>query len=454
MDILIKQAARKPSLSIFLTALVAFMGLQYKAAILNYTTRFVDFTEHMLYNGVTLFPIADNLQPYPDYMIANTFLMYLASLPFGRISILSMGLPYCISAALILVFIYKLGALHDKKWGLYGALFSLFTWAFLDSVSSLALDVYPALFTVICFYLAYSADLKQDRSRLALMFLGLALGFVFRGPIGLIGPAIVVACYYLLSRQWRTLFLFSLLSGLMFIVAVALLVWAAHLQGGKAFVQEVLMMQGLDRIAGNHSPRYYFYFTGGLLTYGVTAFFALTVIARKYKTFFHSPRQAETDMLLYLSAWILALLAFFTIPDSKKTRYILSITPAISLLAAYIFIDKSKVFLGAKNLMLRFCLRLPFAGPVLVLIVFIYNLYAEVPLQPNLTGIFISFIILAATGYFISRRYSEHPHRELIILSFGVVAFLSLDAFFFNPITYHLELADEPTPKFLPYWFW
>ncbi|WP_256350372.1 ArnT family glycosyltransferase [Pseudomonas gingeri] len=451
---LTRQIAERPCLGIFFTTLIIFMGLQYKAAILNYTTRFVDFADYMLHHGVTLFPIAEDLKPYPDYTIANTFLIYLASLPFGRISILSMGLPYCISAALTLVFIYKLGALHERKWGLYGVLFSLFTWAFLDGVNSLALDVYPALFTVICFYLAYSADLKKDPSRLFFVFVGLALGFMFRGPIGLIGPAIVVASYYLLSRQWRRFFLFSLISGLIFISGAALLAWAAYLQGGTAFMQDVLMMQGLERFASNHSPRYYFYFTGGLLVYGVTAFFALIVIVKKHRQFFCAPRQFDNGMLLYLSAWLLALLILFTIPNSKKSRYILSITPAISLLAAYIFVDKSGVFLRAKNWLLRFCLGLPAVGLGLAFLVLIYNAYATTPLQPNYPGILGSFVALTAVRYTLIKYWSGHPHRELITLSFGVGAFLLLDAFFFNPITYHLELANEPTPRFLPYWFW
>ncbi|WP_051070750.1 ArnT family glycosyltransferase [Pseudomonas asplenii] len=454
MDAFAGRVAKKPCLSIFLLALIVFMGLQYKPAILNYTTRFVDFAEYMLYHGVTLFPIADDLKPYPDYTVANTVLMYLVSLPFGRVSVLSMGLPYCITASLIVVFIYKLGALHERKWGLHGALFSLLTWSFLDSVNSLALDVYPALFTVICFYLVYRADMKQDRSRQPLVYLALALGFAFRGPIGLIGPSIVVGCYYLLSRQWRALIVFSLLSGLIFAAGVALLSWAAYVQGGMDFLREVLMMQGLDRFASDHAPRYYFYFTGGLLTYGITVFFALQVIARRYKQFFRAPQKTDIALLFHLSAWFIGLIVFFTFPNSKKARYILSITPAISLLAAYIFVDKSGLFEGAKNGFLRFCLRLPLIGLGLVAFVFIYNFFTAHPLLPNYVGVLASLMLLVIARHMIGKNCADHRHRELIILLFGVTTFLALDAFFFNSITYHLELANEPTPKFLPYWFW
>nr|WP_256588590.1 glycosyltransferase family 39 protein [Pseudomonas sp. HMWF021] len=445
---------RNPCLSIFFMTLAVFMVLQYKPAVLNYTTRFVDFAEYMLLNGVTLFPIADNLQPYPDYTVFNTLLVYLVSLPFGRVSILSMGLPSCVAASLMLVFIYRLGALHSRSWGAYGVLFSLLTWAFLDGVNSLALDIYPALFTVMCFYVAYSAEMKKAPRRLAFLFVGLALGFAFRGPIGLIGPASVVGAYYLLSRQWRMLLVFSLLSGLILAAGIVLLAWAAYLQGGQAFVDEVLNMQGIGRFGSDHAPRYYFYFSAGLFTYGITVFYAINVILKKYKLFFSSTRHKDIDLLLYLSVWLLVLLVLFSLPSSKKARYILAITPAISLLAAYLFVSKETAFVRAKNGLLNICLNLPILGLGMLASVFVYNNFAEVPLQPNYLG--AGFGLLALLTFYHAKReyFAEHPYREFMTLSFGAGAFLILDMFFFNPITYHLELMFEPTPKFLPYWFW
>lgn len=229
MNGLTGKVANRPEWSIFFASLLALMLLQYKPAVLNYTTRFVDFTQYMLHHGITLFPIADDLQPYPDYTIANTLLEYLASLPFGRVSILSMGLPLCMAASLILVLVYKLGALHDRRWGLYAVLFALFSWAFVDGVTYYALDVYPALVTLLCFYLVYSADVRASRPCLHWVLLALAVGFVFRGPVGLIGPTVVVASYYALSQQWRRLLTLLLAAGAILALGIALLVWAAWL---------------------------------------------------------------------------------------------------------------------------------------------------------------------------------------------------------------------------------
>ncbi len=454
MKVLKEMALKKPCSFIFILTFFVFAILQYKLAVLNYTTRFVDFAQNMLEHGVTLFPIADNLQPYPDYTVINTLLVYLVSLPFGRVSVLSMGLPFCVAAALMLVFVYKLGALHEKKWGAYGVVFTLFTWSFLDGVNSLALDIYPALVTVVCFYLAYSGEVYKQRFRLPLVLAGLALGFAFRGPIGLIGPACVVASYYFLSKQWRMLVVFCLLAGLVLATGVAVLAWAAYVQGGEAFLHEVLTMQGLGRFSSDHSPRYYFYFSTGLLTYGVTVLIALNVIVKKGKCFFERSPHPSTNMLLYLSGWLLVVIALFTIPSSKKARYILSITPAISLLAAYIFVDRSHLFASTRDKLLRFCLNLPVVGLGMLLLVFIHGLYAATPLRPNYLGASVGLIALVAVRPWMVRRFSVHPHREFVIVSFGAAAFLIMDMFFFNSITYHLELANEPTPKFLPYWFW
>lgn len=454
MNTLLKYCIKKPQLSIFFITLFIFIGLQYKSAITNYTTRFVEFADYMLHHGITLFPIASDLQPYPDYTSANTFLIYLFSLPFGQLSITSMGLPYCITAALTLVFIYKLGALHEKKWGLYGVLFALFTWIFLDSVNFLALDVYPTLTTIICFYIAYSADLKKDYRYLVFLFIGLLLGFIFRGPIGLVSPAIVVSSYYLFNKNWKAFSLFALSSSVLLIICIGLLAWTAYLQGGTAFMQEVLVMQGLGRVINDHSPRYYFYFSAGLATYSITIIFALIVIIKNYKNFLKNTKSSETHLLFHLTIWLFVLLLFFTIPYTKKARYILPITPAIALLAAYIFVDRSNLFIKTKKHLLQFCLMLPMIGLSLVALTLIYNQYTTELLLPNYPASFISLTIFTIMRFVIKKYYANNSHYELIVMLFGVTTFLCLDAFVFNSITYHLELAKEDTPKFLPYWLW
>ena len=159
-------------------------------------------------------------------------------------------------------------------------------------------------------------------------------------------------------------------------------------------------------------------------------------------------------MLLYLTDWLLVVILLFTIPSSKKARYILSITPAIFLLVAYIFVDCSQHFAGIRDKLLKFCFSLPAVGLGMLLLIFIYSLYAETPLRPNYFGVSVALVALVVVRPWMISYFYAHPHHEFVVFCFGAVEFIVLDMFFFNLITYQLELAKEPASKFLPYWIW
>jgi len=440
------------SVGLFAISLIAFMANQYKEGITNYITRFVDFSNYMLAHGMTLFPMMSAKEPFPDYTSASSGLVYLFSLPFGKLSVTSLGLPFCIAAALIVVFTYQIGALHDKKWGLFGALFTFLTWGFIQEIHFLALDVYSAFATTYCFYLVYASDILHKKIHLFFVPLGFIIGFLFRGPIGLITPALIVCCYYFFSKQWRMFFLFSVISGLLLTGCTALLGWAAYVQGGLPFMKEVLAMQGFGRIVNSHAPRLYFYFTLGILHYLFTIIFAFIVIFKKFKHIFSSEKDLKLKLLFHLCIWFIVIILFFTIPNTKKARYILSITPAISLIAAYLFIEKSTLFTKTIEKLRFICLKMPVFGFIIVLFVYIYNFYAIVHLQPYFRVTMIGCLVMMAVSRFIKSHYATSQNKDVMIMVFGAVAFLFLNTAIVYPINYHLELPGEPDPKFLQFW--
>ena len=67
------------------------MACQYTTTVIDYNARFVIFAQHALEQGLTYFPVI-NGRPYPDYPIGNTVLLYLTALPFGKISIFTIGI--------------------------------------------------------------------------------------------------------------------------------------------------------------------------------------------------------------------------------------------------------------------------------------------------------------------------------------------------------------------------
>ena len=443
----------KPALSIFFIGFIVLMLCQYSGGMVDYTARFPIFVENALHHGLTYFPMI-NGHAYPDYPIGNTFLIYLASLPFGKVSIFTVGVLYCLAASLTLVLIYKLGALHDKKWGLYAVLFALFTWKFIDAVHSLAMDVYPMLMTTFCFYLVYTAKIAQDNRRLWLLPLGLLGGLIMRGPIGFIIPAAVVFSFYLFNKEWRLLIVFSAFSFVLFIVGMALLLLAAYIQGGVSFMHDVVMAEGIGRLYGSSSVISRFYFSNGLLNYGFTVLFALAVIFKKRKEIFR-PLSQNMKFLLSLSVWFLVIIVMLTLVHDKKARYILSIVPAISLLAAYIFVDSSKLFRTARSILLKLCFYMPIIGLVGIATLLIYNYFAFTPLPVYFISAII-FLLFLFVGVVLIRRYFKyHAQYSVIIFVCGVLSFMMINLLLYDPIWSHLgHLSQNVNPIFLSYWPW
>ncbi len=460
----------KPGLFVFLISFAIFMLCQYKEGIIGYTTRFYYFVDYMRHYGFTYFPII-NGQPYPDYPIGNTFLLYLASLPFGKLSVVTIGLPYCIAASLILVLIYKLGALHNKKWGFYGVLFALFTFEYIDAVHLLALDVYVALSATFCFYLVYKAKLMGNKKATAnlpssrgltagsrfpafagndgerlhkaksyLLFIAMFSSLLIHGPIGLIIPAGVIFSFYLLDKNWRSLLVFSIYSSMLLIIGVLLLFAAAYLQGGVKFLHDVMAAQGIGRLYGNNGFRPYFYFSNGVANYAFTLFFALAVIIKKRHSIFN-PASQRDKFLSHLAIWFFMIIIALTLVHDKQASYILSIVPAISLLAAYIFVDET--FVRARKILLRLCLALPFIGLLGIIFILIYNHYASVDWHGYFLGGILSLAILSGCAII----FKKHVTAIFII---GVLALMVIAFCLYWPIDFNLTLLKK-TPILLSY---
>jgi 4-amino-4-deoxy-L-arabinose transferase-like glycosyltransferase len=445
---------KAPSLVIFIVSFVVLMACQYKEGIIDYITRFPVFAQNMLRDGVTFFPIIHG-HPFTDYTVTNTLLIYLSSLFFGKVSILSMGFPYCVAASLTLVLIYKLGALHNKKWGLYAVLFAFLAWKFADAIHFLALDVYPMLAVTFCFYIAYSAKLQNSRLRLWWLPLGLIFGFMMRGPVGFIVPAAVVFCFYLINKDWKTVLIFSVGSLVLFGFCLALFLWAAYLQGGSKFLSAVIMSEAIQKVHGAHAGRYYYYFLNGLFcNYFLTVIFALVVIIKKRKQIFRAQTSEANKFLLYLSVWFLLIIIGYTIPGTKKARYILPIVPAISLLAAYMFVDVGETFAKVRRVLLRICFLLPLIGLLLVFSALLYNFFATVTLQAHFVSLTVVCLLLFIVGDILTRRFSSHQAYPALIIIVGIATLLLINMLLVYPIGFHLGLPQEPEPVFLSYWPW
>ena len=140
---------------LFCISMFAFLLGLNNQEIIGFESRFYLFALEMWRHGFSWFPTA-YLKPYPDYPVTATLLIYSAAKLLGALSKFAAVLPSAIAAAITVSVTYLIGSLHSKRLGLSAVCFLFLTIMFLKTARSIALDMYPTLATVCCFYLVYS----------------------------------------------------------------------------------------------------------------------------------------------------------------------------------------------------------------------------------------------------------------------------------------------------------
>lgn len=432
---------------VFFGCLAIFLFGFHHQDFIGFQARFAVFAQEMLRNGISFFPTTYNV-PYPDYPATSTLLIYLASLPFHKVTSFTTILPTAITSALIAVVTYKIGALQNRVWGWYGVLFLLFTASFLAEARTVALDQYVSLVTAGCFYLVYSADCARHKGEnksfaKQLFYLSLlwVIGFAFRGPIGLIVPVSVVAGYFLLGKQWNQLCWTALVSTLLLAICAGALLWVAYLDGGSTFVDSVIKLQASSRvhIITKNPWAYYFVnsFADYAITYPLVALLALGLFSRLNK-------QIRFEDPLYLVKrlffWALIIFIGFSFANSKRNHYILPAAPALALLSAYIF-SVRKTSLGTfafslRRIFLRICFILP--GLLAILVGSAWLVAERLGLNlPVPAGAALFLFVLTQIIVFYYKK------REYALLTGALFAFITLNLLIIEPTNYFLNKTRE-----------
>lgn len=404
----------------------------------NFDARFALFAQEMLHNGPSFFPTLYHT-PYPDYPAASTFLICLASLPFGRVTPFTAVLPTGVVSALVLVVTYQIGALRSRRRGLAAVLFALFTAEFLAMSRSVALDQYASLATALSFYLVYSSDCLRRRRRRVLLPVAWGVGFVFRGPVGLVIPAVVTCLYYLYNARFKPMLLVGVLAGGMFVLCFGGLLLAARAQGGTPFLRQVIEAQMTGRF-GDRGPGFAYYWYSTIISYAVTGPLAILIIVSRLQDVARK-RTEEDTFLGLLALWVLIVLLVMSIPTAKKARYVMPIVPALSLIAASLMMDASLegLLLRIKRVFLGICVCLPLIAAVGIGGLLVFACLHR-PEWRTCGLVSLSLLIaLLATTWELGRNWRYIPHRDMCLLGVGVATFVVVHIGVAGPITYSLE---------------
>ncbi|WP_339543350.1 ArnT family glycosyltransferase [Pseudomonas sp. JAI120] len=204
--------------------------------------------------------------------------------------------------------------------------------------SLLSLGVTTAL---LAFYQAMRPESERQGSTTwawALFIAGMAIATLSKGVLGLAMPGIVIFVYLastslmdkrLRIADWLKPALFTLLA------LVPLMIWLGFLfqRGGMQAVGEVLWTNSVGRFsgsfveAGHYEPFYYYiaklpeaFLPWNILVYLGLWHFRRSLVRNRYRLFF--------------SVWLVAQFTLLTLASSKRTVYLMALTPAAAVLAA------------------------------------------------------------------------------------------------------------------------
>ncbi|NCN72010.1 MAG: glycosyltransferase family 39 protein, partial [Betaproteobacteria bacterium] len=158
-----------------------------------------------------------------------------------------------------------------------------------------------------------------------------------KGLIGVALPGLVIFVWLLWTRQFKKILYLPWVSGLTLFAVVALPWFVLAQQKYPDFFNYMFIGQQLNRYTAatyNNPQPFWFYLLALALLLFPWVFFALAQV-RRVTTMTRATALDIPEVWWRLCwAWVLAILVFFSIPNSKLVGYILPVVPPLSLLAA------------------------------------------------------------------------------------------------------------------------
>ena len=220
------------------------------------------------------------------------------------------------------------------------------------TIARMALPDLPLTFCItLAIWAALVSTLESERSPrtfVLLAALGLGLGFLMKGPVGVIIPLIVILPVLVLERRSIALTPIDIVLGFVVFIAVALpwyvAMWVTH---GNAYLQSFFVGDNFERFATDrfNDPRpWWFYLpvvAGGLLPWTPLALTWLGPI-----TGFLRRRREVHTIDLRLMMWAALPLIFYTLSVGKQPRYVLPVLPPLALLLASSIVERTQEWRG------------------------------------------------------------------------------------------------------------
>ena len=173
-------------------------------------------------------------------------------------------------------------------------------------------------------------------------FVACALGVLSKGLIGLLLPGLVLFIWISWTRQWRKVWALPWFSGLALFVAIAVPWFVLAEQAKPGMLQYLFGTHQFGRFGAttfNNARSSGFYLVALLVLMFLWAFLLLLELWQRWRdrhpASADETAQAPAPWASLCWIWLVAILGFFSIPNSKLIGYALPVMPPVALLAAH-----------------------------------------------------------------------------------------------------------------------
>lgn len=284
-----------------------------------------------------------------------------SSYVLGGISHFTARIP-SILMALATVLLTAVGgkALYGARSGAMAAAVLASSLMFISFSNLCMSDMSLVFFDTVSLTLLYAA-MVQEKKRSVLLYwasLSLGLGFLTKGPVGIVLPAVSFAAYLTITKQWSKIQLLRHVLPCALILAGAGVPWfmAAYRQNGAGALSYFFIHENIERFAGStydtHRPIWFMLVSlfSGMLPWSVFIPFCISdfwKVLKSSRTLEAStpagaanpPAQIsppvpanESNKQIYLWLWTAVVIGFFSCSRGKIDYYALPAYPAMAIL--------------------------------------------------------------------------------------------------------------------------
>jgi 4-amino-4-deoxy-L-arabinose transferase-like glycosyltransferase len=282
---------------------------------------------------------------------------------------------------------------------------------------------------------------EPKKHYLLLGYIGAALAFLTKGPIGLVIPLLVVGVFIIMTRRWTLIMRLGLPWGLVIIAAILLpWYWAMYRAHGSHYLYVLFIVQNFKRFAttnyaGKSDPFFYFHTFAWMFLPWIVALcwqLARRFPALRRARFDINRMSAREPAPGLMTIWLVAPIILMSFSQTKLPQYIFFVLPAAAVIAGTFLKDYIDGAVGERGLrgfsIYTTVLTVMLAASVVMIVTLMF------PIPQAVWNVVLGavLIVLLATGIYSLAAKKRPALVAVLCLTVGLVHLL---------ITVHLSPA-------------